>query len=156
MHHPRWSSDSWGAQTTEVGPLVQALYDGHTDVMLTGHAHTYERFGRQDPSGAADQTKGLTEIIAGTGGYSEFDFLAPKANSIVHALTLGVLKLTLHPTTYDLQFIPTAGSSFRDTGSGVCLGRGTPSASTLAASRVTRSSATLNGSVNANGGPTTS
>jgi Calcineurin-like phosphoesterase len=160
MHHPRWSSDSWGAQTTEVGPLVQALYDGHTDLMLSGHAHTYERFGRQNPSGAADQTKGLTEIIAGTGGYSEFDFLTPKANSIVHALAVGVLKLTLHPTTYDLQFIPTAGSSFKDTGSGVCLGRGTPppttpSASTLPASGVTRSSATLNGSVNANGGSTT-
>jgi hypothetical protein len=31
-----------------------------------------------------------------------------------------VLKLTLHPARYDWQFIPVAGKTFTDSGSGVC------------------------------------
>jgi hypothetical protein len=31
-----------------------------------------------------------------------------------------VLKLTLHATTYDWQFVPVAGGSFTDSGTGSC------------------------------------
>jgi hypothetical protein len=36
--------------------------------------------------------------------------------------THGVLKLTLHPTSYDWQFIPIAGQTFTDSGSASCVG----------------------------------
>ena len=39
--------------------------------------------------------------------------------------TYGVLKLTLHPTSYDWQFVPEAGKTFTDSGTGTCHG-GTP------------------------------
>ncbi|MDP9308897.1 MAG: alkaline phosphatase, partial [Actinomycetota bacterium] len=32
----------------------------------------------------------------------------------------GVLKLTLHPTGYDWQFVPGAGGTFTDSGTGAC------------------------------------
>ncbi len=121
MHHPRWSSDTTVRSTPEVAPLVQALYDYHADLMLTGHAHTYERFGPQDPSGAADTDHGLVEIIAGTGGKSEFSFGdTPLANSVAHAKTLGVLELTLHSSSYDWTFVPAAGQTFTDSGAALC------------------------------------
>ena len=34
--------------------------------------------------------------------------------------TFGVLKMTLRPTGYDWQFVPVAGKSFTDSGSGSC------------------------------------
>jgi hypothetical protein len=170
MHHPRWSSDSVVGSTTEVGPLVQALYDNHADVMLAGHAHTYERFAPQSPSGAYDPNGGLAEIIAGTGGKSEFAFNSTfLANSMVRADTLGVLKLALHASSYDWQFMPASGQTFSDAGTAMCHGRQstppppppqpppatTPAAVTGTASGVTRSSAILGGQVNPNGQPTT-
>ena len=157
MHHPRWSSDAGVGSQPQVAPLVQALYDYHADLMLAGHAHTYERFGPQNPSGGADVTAGLTEIIAGTGGKSEFAFSSTiLPNSIVHADTLGVLQLTLHAASYDWRFVPAAGQTFTDSGSGVCHGRASgPAAATSAASAVTGTSATLNGRVTPNGQPTT-
>jgi acid phosphatase type 7 len=33
---------------------------------------------------------------------------------------LGLLKLTLHATGYDWQFVPVAGSSYSDVGSASC------------------------------------
>jgi hypothetical protein len=44
-----------------------------------------------------------------------------KPNSEVRDMTaFGVLKLTLRPKAYDWQFIPIAGKSFTDSGSGTC------------------------------------
>ena len=45
------------------------------------------------------------------------------ANSLVrNSTTHGVLKLTLHPTSYDFAFVPIAGQSFTDSGTGTCHG----------------------------------
>ncbi len=44
-----------------------------------------------------------------------------RANSEAHqADTFGVLKLTLHASGYDWEFVPEAGKSFHDSGSGSC------------------------------------
>ena len=56
------------------------------------------------------------------------------ANSEVrNGTTYGVLKLTLHSTSYDFQFIPIAGQSFTDSGT-TALSRRTPGAAQQAAS----------------------
>jgi hypothetical protein len=45
------------------------------------------------------------------------------ANSEVrNGTTYGVLKLTLHSSSYDFQFIPIAGQSFTDSGTTSCHG----------------------------------
>ena len=48
-------------------------------------------------------------------------FGTPQPNSEVRDnATYGVLKLTLHASSYDWQFIPEAGKTFTDTGTGTC------------------------------------
>jgi len=120
-HHPRFSSGQHGSSTT-YRAFWQALYDYNADVVLNGHDHDYERFAPQDPNGAADPARGLREFVVGTGGHSLRSFQRkPAANSEVRNRdAFGVLKLTLHPTGYEWEFVPEAGKTFTDTGSGIC------------------------------------
>jgi hypothetical protein len=91
--------------------------------VLAGHDHNYERFAQQTPSGALDTTNGIREFVVGTGGKEIRSFGTIKPNSEVrNADTSGVLKLTLHPSGYEWKFVPVAGKSFTDSGSGQCHG----------------------------------
>jgi hypothetical protein len=120
-HHPRFSSGLNGSDVY-VDEFWQALYEYHADVVLSGHDHDYERFAPQDPSGAADPARGIREFVVGTGGGEHTAIISPIANSEVRDdQTYGVLKLTLHPASYDWQFIPVAGSTFTDSGTGNCV-----------------------------------
>jgi hypothetical protein len=122
-HKPRFSSGQHGNISASQA-LWQALYDYGVDVVLNGHDHTYERFAPQNPSGQAD-AKGIREFVVGTGGASLYSFTSIKPNSQVrNNSTYGVLKLTLHATSYDWRFIPIAGQSFTDSGSANCVGSG--------------------------------
>ncbi|WP_017236432.1 CBM96 family carbohydrate-binding protein [Streptomyces sp. SS] len=120
-HRPRWTSSSRNGPDRATGPLVQALYDHGAEVILTGHNHQYERFAPQDPSGRADGARGLRQFVAGTGGAGLYDFGAVQPNSEArNDDTFGVLKLTLRPDGYDWQFVPVAGETYDDRGSGSC------------------------------------
>ncbi|MGH7674027.1 MAG: metallophosphoesterase family protein [Gemmatimonadales bacterium] len=119
-HHPRFSSGEHGSDDSPA-PLWQALYDAGADVVISGHDHTYERFAPQTPAGAADPARGIREFVVGTGGASLYDFTTIAANSEARGNTThGVLKLSLRPSGYDWEFIPVAGGTFRDSGSGRC------------------------------------
>jgi acid phosphatase type 7 len=59
--------------------------------------------------------------VVGTGGKNHYPLKTPPANvEDSNSDTFGVLQLTLHPTSYDWVFIPIAGQSFTDAGSGIC------------------------------------
>jgi hypothetical protein len=89
-------------------------------VVLNGHAHNYERFAPQDPTGHATAT-GIREFIVGTGGVEHGGFTTTRTNSQSrNSTTFGILKLVLHPAAYDWAFIPIAGQSFRDSGTAAC------------------------------------
>ena len=119
-HHPRFSSGVHG-NATELRPLWQTLYAAGADVVVNGHDHDYERFAPQDQDGKPDPIRGIREFIVGTGGVGFTSLGAPIANSEVrNDATFGVLKLTLHPQSYDWQFIPVAGMTFSDSGSARC------------------------------------
>jgi hypothetical protein len=118
-HHPLFSSGLHGSQTS-----VRAFWDdlqaAGAELVVNGHDHDYERFAPQTPAGVASAT-GIREFVVGTGGRSRYPFLAARPNSVVRdASAYGVLKLTLHATSYDWGFIPVAGRSFTDSGSGTC------------------------------------
>jgi hypothetical protein len=120
-HHPRFSSGGHG-NTVAVQAIWQALYDAGADVVLNGHDHTYERFAPQTPTGIRDEARGMREFVVGTGGRSHYPITTPIANSEVHNTdTFGVLKMTLHPTSYAWEFVPVAGSTFTDQGSAACV-----------------------------------
>ena len=124
-HHPRFSSGQHG-NSTRSQAFWQALYDAGADVVLNGHDHTYERFAPQNPSGQADPNRGIREFVVGTGGAGLYPFPTTQPNTEVrNNTTFGVLKLTLHATSYDWQFVPIAGQTFTDSGSADCVGSGT-------------------------------
>jgi acid phosphatase type 7 len=106
-----------------VRPIWDALYAADADVVVNGRDHSYERFAPQDPSGKANPSRGIREFVVGTGGAGlfSFDLGTLKPNSQVrNDDTYGVLKLTLHPTSYKWQFIPVAGKTFTDSGTKAC------------------------------------
>jgi acid phosphatase type 7 len=121
-HKPLFSSGAAHGKDPEVKPLWDALYAANAEVVINGHDHDYERFAPQDPSGKLDPRRGIREFVVGTGGKnSHRSFASPQPNSEVRqADTFGVLKLTLHSASYDWEFVPEAGKTFTDSGSGSC------------------------------------
>jgi acid phosphatase type 7 len=120
-HKPLFSSGAKHGNDPEMKPFWHDLYAAHATLILNGHDHDYERFAPQDPEGKLDLAHGIREFVVGTGGKSHRPFATPLANSeLRNTDTYGVLKLTLHPKGYDWEFIPEAGKTFRDSGSGSC------------------------------------
>ena len=121
-HKPLFSSGAAHGDDPQVKPLWDDLYAARATLVINGHDHDYERFAPQDPDGRSDPAHGIREFVVGTGGNHERLFAAaPQPNSQVRMTgTFGVIKLTLHPRSYDWEFIPEAGKSFHDSGSGNC------------------------------------
>ena len=119
-HIPLFSSGGRAAANSQ--SFWNSLYNHNADLILSGHDHIYERFAPQSPSGVADPDRGIREFIVGTGGANHTSIPGNlAANSEVQNVnTYGILKLTLHPNSYDWQFVPEAGKTFTDSGSGVC------------------------------------
>jgi hypothetical protein len=120
-HHPLFSSGFEHGNDPSQQPAWDVLYEFNADVVLSGHDHDYERFAPQTPSGVADASRGIREFVVGTGGRSHYSLGTLKANSqIFDSTSFGVLKLVLSAGAYTWQFIPIAGNSFTDSGSGSC------------------------------------
>jgi hypothetical protein len=116
-HHPRFSSGVHGPSL--VGQRFwDALYAAGAEIVLNGHDHDYERFAPQDPWARSDPTYGIREFVVGTGGTGLRARSASADNSQVFASAHGVLELTLRADGYDWRFVPVAGTSFTDAGSG--------------------------------------
>jgi uncharacterized protein YjdB/PKD repeat protein len=119
-HHPRFSSGDHG-NSSSTQPLWDVLYAAGADVVLAGHDHSYERFAPQTPTGVADPVRGIREFVIGTGGAGFYSFGTVKPNSEVRNTgTWGVLQLTLRSGEYEWKFVPVAGQTFTDEGSGTC------------------------------------
>ncbi len=118
-HIPRFSSGTHGDDKS-VAPLWSALYSRGVDLVINGHEHDYERFAAQDPDGKADPVRGIREFVVGTGGAALRAIPKIAANSELRAsVTHGVIRLVLHPTSYEWAFIGTT-DIFHDAGSGQC------------------------------------
>ena len=119
-HHPLFSSGPHG-NNPAMKPFWELLYQAGVELVLNGHDHLYERFSPQDPDGGADPSQGISEFIVGSGGKSHYSFgdLLPNS-AATNDDAYGVIKLTLHPTSYDWEFIPEPGVSFADSGSLPC------------------------------------
>jgi hypothetical protein len=90
------------------------------EIVLSGHDHTYERFAPQDADGRATPS-GLRQFVVGMGGYSLYDLGRRQANSeVFENKTWGVIKFTLKKNSYEWEFVPIDGQTFRDFGSGTC------------------------------------
>ena len=120
-HIPLFSSG--GRANNNSKAFWQLLYDNNADLILSAHDHIYERFAPQTPSGTLDTTRGIREFIVGTGGANHTSIVSVAPNSeVTNPDTFGVTELTLHPTSYDWNFVPEAGKTFTDSGSTACHG----------------------------------
>lgn len=122
-HRPRFSSGNNHGSDNTVAPFWEALYARGVDVVLNGHEHNYERFNLQNATGGLDTTRGIREFVVGTGGRSFYGFNNPPlaTSQFRRTGTGGILKLILHPTSYDFSFIDDLGNVI-DSGSGQCVG----------------------------------
>ncbi len=119
-HIARFSSGAHGSDPI-MADVWKTLYEAGADVVISSHDHDYERFAPQTDKGKPDPERGIRQFVVGTGGGGVYEFKIKASNSEVRDnSTYGVLKLTLKPGSYDWQFIPMAGKTFTDAGSGTC------------------------------------
>jgi len=133
-HQPRYSSG--GHQNNSLyDDFWKDLYNAGAEVVLNGHDHDYERIALQKPvssnsygDGTLDTAFGLREFVAGTGGKNHASL---GSHTVVNSeaydnTTFGILKLTLHPGSYDWTFANESGGtpdgSFTDSGTQLCHG----------------------------------
>ncbi|MEQ1694063.1 MAG: metallophosphoesterase [Gemmatimonas sp.] len=108
-HQPRFSS-GWHGSNAQLGPLWQLLYDHNVELVLSGHDHGYERFQPMSPAGVRDTVKGITAIVAGTGGGTLRGFSKILPNSAYRIEGRhGVLLLTLGKAEYRSAFLEVGG-----------------------------------------------
>lgn len=119
-HKPRYSSGYHNGGSGQ--EFFQALYDYGADIVLSGHDHDYERFAPQDNSAQYAPDRGIRQFVVGTGGDALRDYKFIQPNSEVrNSETWGVIKLTLHPTSYDWEFLPISGQTWTDSGTANCV-----------------------------------
>lgn len=129
-HHPLFSSGYHGYERADPGRKTVSLWrilDRHgADVIVNGHDHHYERFAPQTPGGAASSA-GIREFVVGTGGarIRPVQGVQPNSEAILDDPgDHGVLLLTLHPGSYEWQWIRTDGSvGDRSAEAQACRGR---------------------------------
>jgi len=121
FHHPLYASGR-GEESLKVKPFWHILYNHHADVILSGHAHRYERFARIKPSGERSSARGIRQFIVGTGGAQAEPQQGPDEPR-VQAKKVGapgVLKLELGSGFYRWKFVPVAGRNYTDSGKARC------------------------------------
>ncbi len=125
FHHPRYTSSATISRSTQlsVKPFWEILYRRDADVILSGHAHRYERYAPITPGGVRNPEKGIRQFIVGTGGNSgggEIHRDQAPGLQVVKLGTPGVLQLHLGAGFYHWKFVPIAGRTFTDSGTDEC------------------------------------
>jgi hypothetical protein len=116
-HHALWNSD----EEYGVRYFWNLLYAAHADLVLNGHDHDYERFAPMTPAGTLARNHGIRQIIVGTGGRNHGAVQTGVPHrQVANNTTFGVLRLRLHPTSYEWRFVHEQGKSFTDYGKKAC------------------------------------
>jgi calcineurin-like phosphoesterase family protein len=120
-HHPRFSAGKY-SNDPDYQPFWELLYADGAEVALAGHDHSYQRYAPMTPDGLRDDARGIREFVVGTGGKNHYAVSSSTVpnREVAEGSTFGVLKLTLRADGYDWAFVPEAGETFTDAGSGVC------------------------------------
>jgi alkaline phosphatase len=99
-------------------PWWQLLQQHRAEMVLSGHAHRYERFRPKLADGTASE-KGIRQFVIGTGGVLTRGVVSQDPHSEKVAVVHGVARFDLHPDHYEWTFTDTSGA-VRDKGSQMC------------------------------------
>jgi hypothetical protein len=133
-HRPVLTAGPHANDESGILPLWQLLYDGGVDLVVNGHDHNYQRYAPLNRNANGVDAAGMRLIISGTGGRNQTDIDPARAavtpglevwadtpnDADGHDASYGVLKLTLHASSYDWEFVPVAGQTFTDSGTTPC------------------------------------
>ena len=112
-HHPLFNSGEVHGSSVPSGAEAfwQDLSAAGADIVLNGHEHNYQRYGKQDASGRA-MSSGIREFVAGTGGKSHYGLLDEKDPNYEtgNATHFGVLLLHLGDDSYSWEFVAVSGA----------------------------------------------
>ena len=118
-HHPRVTSGAAddGGRMTALWRIAQAH---GADVVLSGHAHLYDRFGKLDADGRADDT-GMRSFVVGAGGHDLARAVrAPAGREASVDDHHGVLRLELRRASFAWQFLGGDDGAVLDSGEAAC------------------------------------
>jgi hypothetical protein len=118
-HHPVVSEGRYGGSGFML-PVWRLLYRHGVELVLTGHDHNYQRFSPLDGELRRDAVNGIRQFVVGTGGAAKYPLAGPAVNTENRAVAWGVLRLGLHATSYEWEFLPVPGETFRDFGRDEC------------------------------------
>ena len=106
-------------------PRLSVVTMASAELVISAHDNFYERFGLMDSGYASDREKGMRQFIVGSGGAPLYRAVGRFPNSEKLVEAYGVLKLTLHSSSYDWEFVPAGEKTFTDSGSDSCDQAGT-------------------------------
>ena len=121
FHHPLYASGSNYDSPERVRRFWTILNKRDADVVLSGHAHRYERYAPMTPRGKRSD-RGIRQFIVGTGGAPGGKQKGPDDPNVQakNLGTPGVLKLRLGSGFYRWRFVPVAGRTYTDSGLDRC------------------------------------
>lgn len=113
-HHP-WVTH--GTRSPAAMKRVwRILYEHGAEFVVSGHDHTYERLAPVDPGRRVDRAHGIRSFTVGTGGDSLSRRSVTSPLSRAFKPSYGVIRLTLHPHSYEWEFLPVRGRRVFDAG----------------------------------------
>jgi acid phosphatase type 7 len=118
-HKPRFTAGVYG-DMSDFRPFWDVLYAADADVVVNGHDHNYQRYAPMTPNGGRDLARGIREFVVGTGGRSHYPLRTDARREAADATSFGVLKFTLRADSYEWAFVPEAGKTYTDSGTGTC------------------------------------
>jgi len=112
-HHPLFNSGSAHGDVVLPGPQAfwDDLYPAGADIVLNGHEHNYQRYGKQDPAAVA-ASNGVREFVVGTGGRSHNGLLSGTDPNFEfgQTTTFGILRLRLGASSYSWEYVAVNGT----------------------------------------------
>lgn len=119
FHHPLVTVGRHSS-TVSMRPYWDALAAVKADLILVGHDHNYQRYGKMTSAGAP-ALDGIRQVLVGTGGRAFYGLT--RTHPVLEAADAsshGVLKLTLTANSYEGSFVASAGGAFSDDFRGRC------------------------------------
>lgn len=119
VYHEPLQTNSENPPATQMRDVWNLLYKSGVEIVVNGHNHVYERFGKRDDSLRLNPHNGVRQFTVGTGGYKSYGFpRSDYAYEVRHNDVHGVINFTLDAGRYSWEFLTTKGTL--DSGSDTC------------------------------------